>query len=456
MIVKYYKCTFKSDIVLPASSNTQGNVALNDFIPGSNFLGMVAKKYESFKEDSMSVFHNGDVQFGDGHISVNGKLSFKIPLSYHYIKTEESSYYNRLLLSADEERSLRNEQQQLKQVRDGFMFTDGSYVSPAYNYAQKSSHDKDLRKSKEGGMFGYSALSEGTEWIFKVTYKNESLIAAVEKQLLGSQYLGKSRSSQYGQVDITSSNNISEVDTFTPENTYTYLYVNSRLALHDEEGVFTVTPSLENLGFSAKKIVWDKTFIKTSEYTPYNYKRQSKEYTRACINKGSIITLEGCTDAADHKVGAFLSEGFGDILVNPKFLDAKVPVLHKLEEDEIGDTSIVKERPDTSLLNFLESKKKEEDDAFTVASDVQNVYKQLIGPSKSQWGEIRSIVGSAKDVDDLTMKIENYVKGGKSEKQWEGKLPKLLSEIRQSSDPLAFTKLLSMIVSKHSKGGNDE
>jgi len=453
MTVKYYKCIFKSDIVLPASSNTQGNVMLNDFIPGSNFLGMVAKGYDSFKEDAISVFHNGDVQFGDGHISINGKESFKIPLSYHNIKTEDASYYNRLLLSVDEERSLRNAQRQLKQVRSGFMLPNGTYVLPAYNYAQKSSYNPALRKSREGGMFGYSALSAGTEWIFKVSYKNEAFIADVESQLLGNQYLGKSKSSQYGQVEIESMENAAEMETFTPDNQYTYLYVDSRLALYDEEGVFTVTPSIENLGLSSGKIVWEKTFIKTSEYTPYNYKRKSKEYTRACINKGSVITLENCTDTIPHKVGAFLNEGFGAILVNPKFLEVKEPVLAKLKEKD--DTKNA-EKPDTGLVKFLHAKQGEENDTFAVASAVQNVYKKLIGPSKSQWGEIRSIAGVATDVDDLVAKINAYVLGGQSEKQWEGKLSKLLSEIRTSSQPLAFTKLLAMIVSKHTKGGNNE
>jgi len=453
MTVKYYKCIFKSDIVLPASSNTQGNIMLNDFIPGSNFLGMVAKGYDSFKEDAISIFHNGDVQFGDGHINIDGKESFKIPLSYHNIKTEDACYYNRLLLSVEEERSLRNAQRQLKQVRSGFMLSDGNYVLPSYNYAQKSSYDPALRKSRKGGMFGYSALSAGTEWIFKVSYKNESFIAAVESQLLGSQFLGKSRSSQYGQVEIVGIENATPLETFTPENQYTYLYVDSRLALYDEEGVFTVTPSIENLGLSSGKIVWDKTFIKTSEYTPYNYKRKSKEYTRACINKGSVITLENCTDSIPHKVGAFLNEGFGSLLVNPKFLEVKEPVLHKWKEKE--HTENVK-KPDTDLVNFLHAREDQENDTFMVASAVQDVYKQLIGPSRSQWGEIRSIAGVATDVDDLVAKINTYVKGGRSEKQWEGKLSKLLTEIKKSSQPLAFTKLLAMIVSKHTKGGNNE
>ena len=40
-----FQVEFLSDIILQASSNTQGNIEQLDFIPGSNFLGMVAKDY---------------------------------------------------------------------------------------------------------------------------------------------------------------------------------------------------------------------------------------------------------------------------------------------------------------------------------------------------------------------------------------------------------------------------
>lgn len=39
-----FKVTFLSDIVLNASSNTEGNIETLDYITGASFLGMVAKK----------------------------------------------------------------------------------------------------------------------------------------------------------------------------------------------------------------------------------------------------------------------------------------------------------------------------------------------------------------------------------------------------------------------------
>lgn len=450
MSTKYYNCEFLSDIVLPASSNTEGNIALSDFISGSNFLGMVATAYDEFGSDAFEVFHSGSVSFGDAHIAIEGKVTYKIPLSFHTLKVGDENF-NRLLLSDIEEKTLREEQKQLKQIRSGFMTDGGVFTLPEYNYSQKSSYDTENRRSLEGGMFGYSALQKSTNWIFKIVYKDEKYIAKIEEKLLGIKKLGKSKSSQYGQVEITKIDTPQSIETFIPQDDITYIYLNSRLALFDKDGSFTAIPTIENLGLTSGEIVWDKTFIKTSTYHPYNYKRQTKEYTRVCINKGSVIAIKNC-ERLDSKIGAFINEGFGDVIINPKFLDQKNPLLTKyVKEIQIQKSDSF----DKNLISYLENKHQKENDLFDVSSDVQKIYKDLIGPSKSQWGQIRTFATTAKNKDELIDKIEEFISKGVAKKQWEDKKTKLLTQINNNPKPLEFTKLLAMIVSKHTQGGND-
>jgi hypothetical protein len=76
-----FQVEFLSDIVLPASSNTEGNIEHLDFIPGSNFLGMVARSYIDFN-DSFNVFHSGKVRFGDATLLHEGRATYKMPLSF--------------------------------------------------------------------------------------------------------------------------------------------------------------------------------------------------------------------------------------------------------------------------------------------------------------------------------------------------------------------------------------
>ena len=450
MITKYYNCKFLTDIVLPASSNTQGNVALSDFVSGSNFLGMVATAYDEFGSDAFEVFHSGGVQFGDAHIAIEGEQTYKIPLAFHSLKVGDG-IFNRLELNDEEEKTLREKQQQLKQIRNGFMTSSGTFILPEYNYSQKSSYDKENRRSKDSGMYGYSALKSGSNWIFKISYGDKKYISKVEQNLLGTKKLGKSKTSQYGQVLISLIDTPKQIQSKKTSENLTYIYAHSRLALFDKDGNFTTEPSIDNLGLQSGEIVWAKTYIKTSFYHPYNYKRQTKEYTRACISKGSVIAIKNC-EGLQSKIGAFLNEGFGDIIINPEFLAVKNPTLTKYSQKKQSSKN---DGFDKNLISFLTYKHQKENDKFEVSSDVQRVYKDLIGPSKSQWGQIRTFATIAKDKDQLIAKIEDYISKGTSKKQWEDKKGKLFDGIKKSKNPLEFTKLLGMIVSKHTKGGKD-
>ncbi|MGE3614033.1 MAG: hypothetical protein AB7G20_11230, partial [Sulfurimonas sp.] len=112
-----FQVKFISDIVLPASSNTEGKIDQLDFIAGSNFLGMVAKNYSKFA-NSFDVFHSGKVRFGDGHILKDAKTqTYKIPYSYFHKKLETTPVFNHHFLDDKDFEDLG----QLKQLREGFI-----------------------------------------------------------------------------------------------------------------------------------------------------------------------------------------------------------------------------------------------------------------------------------------------------------------------------------------------
>ena len=59
-----FKCELLSDIVLNDSSATEGKRRSLDFIPGNNFLGIVAAQlYKGTDDDAWNIFHSGHVRF---------------------------------------------------------------------------------------------------------------------------------------------------------------------------------------------------------------------------------------------------------------------------------------------------------------------------------------------------------------------------------------------------------
>ncbi|MCR4942213.1 MAG: hypothetical protein K5978_05440 [Campylobacter sp.] len=457
-----FQIEFLSQIVLQASSNTQGKTLSLDFIPGSALLGMVAKNYSSFK-DSFKVFHSGAVKFGDANPLKNDECFYKIPLSYFHEKSDNTEIYNHHMIENFSDFT------QLKQMRTGFINAKNQRLDLEYRYKQKSAYDSNNGRSKDGQMFGYEALKEGSKWLFSIKISDEICKDDEDlliKTLCQSTSLGKSKTAEYGRVKISQFNKEQKVQNFTPNNGYTYLYANSRLALIDENG----NPSFELKhlikGLKDENICYDKSQIRTSSFMPFNFTRGGKDYERICINKGSVIVLKDLNNeqikALENGIGAFLAEGFGEVLINPEFLnsgDQKNPITLQNESTDTQKQNANEAK--SKLAQCLLAKKKQKYENLNLLDEVKEfkeANKKKLSPiTNSQWGNIRSLCVGSND-NDIFDKIKDYISHGA--KKWgENEQNALLNAIERSNNKLKFTKLLAMNMPRQegeNKGGENE
>jgi hypothetical protein len=446
-----FKVTFLSDIVLQASSNTEGSVAVLDFIPGSNFLGMVARKYTSFS-NPFDIFHSGKVRFGDATLLHDDKTTYKIPFSYFKPKLGgKVKNHHHIEKFTDDE--------QLKQIRDGYITKDGQVVELNYNYSQKSAYDTKERKSKDGQMYGYKAIKQGSTWKFSLHYHDSIDSEQIITNLIGKKQLGKSKSAQYGSVMIekidVSQEEIEDLNSL--ENVV--LYANSRWALFDENGMPTYQVTPQNLGLSDEcTILWDKSQIRTTSFSPYNGARKTKDYTRVVIEKGSVIVLDKVSkediEVLKSGIGAFLSEGFGEVLINPVFTKELHPTYEKETLHKVENKST---KSDKNLVTFLSNRRSEQEAIFSVSTEVQEFIKKHQSKfkevSKSQWGQIRSICNQSDTTDEnIQTKVQEYIDHGVAKKKWE-KGEKIFLEAIENN--LKFTQLLATLMPKQ-KGDKDD
>lgn len=445
-----FQVKFLSDIVLPATSNTEGNIEQLDFIPGSNFLGMVAREYSTF-DDSFLVFHSGKVRFGDATPVVEDNASYKMPLSFFYEKLDESKIVNHHLIENFPKDI------QLKQKRNGYITSDLEVFSIQHHYAQKSAYNKDERRSKEGAMYGYQSIPADTLWQFVVKCDNDISsqdLQKIETILTGKKRLGKSKSSQYGRVYISKASKLATVNCLDSKETVV-LYAKSRLALVDEEGMPTFNLKYLTDGLNDENIVWEKCQIKTSLYTPYNGAMQTKSYERAVINAGSVIVLQNLSqtqlDSLKNGIGVYLSEGFGEVLVNPAFLEKEGVFSFKEIRDE--NSSDGKVTLDTDLARFLEKRKDKISKDIDIAKKVQvfkkkhtKLYEKI---KNAQWGTIRSICSNPNS--DFRNEIRDYISSGKV--TWS---TEQIETLLEKSNSRVFIKLLSMQMPKVKKEQQDE
>ncbi len=436
---------FLSDVVLNATSNTEGKISQLDFIPGSVFLGITAHNYTKFK-NSFDIFHSGKVRFGDAHIVFQGKKTYKMPLSYFHEKGEEESCYNFHLINNFQDFT------QLKQKRNGYITEDYRTLYMDFRYNQKSAYDTQKRRNKESSMYGYNAIKKGTRWRFSVNIDEtipQEDTTLIKETLIGTHHIGKSKTAEYGLVKISAA---SEDDTsntnVSPDGSEVVLYANSRLALTDSTGHPTLELTALCEGLKAENICIDKTQIRTSTFTPYNSTRKQYDQERVCINKGSVIVLQHISQKQlteiQTGVGAYLSEGFGDIIINPDFLLQK--------EINLSDVSSPMEqvriqKPVTSLTaKFLFNRKTEKEKLLQLATDVAQFkkrYKNLFSNIQpSQWGAIRAICNS--NMENKKKAIQKQISGGI--KAWTRQQQQLLLE-----HDVEFIKLLAIQMPKGNK-----
>jgi len=441
----YFKCILKSDIIINASLATEGNMKTLDYIPGSNFLGIVAKDYDDWKKRGLAyaLFHSGEVSFGDAHLARDGKPSYAMPYSLYTnkldteVRGENTKVWLHHALVSNEIRPKDEEDNfiQLKQHRSGYFNKNGDFIPRVKKqFALKSAQDRTTRKSRDSAMFGFESMSAGQEFIFSVDFKKgnpetEKIIGTIKQDLIdalsGSQKIGKSKSAQYGQVNIEK---IEDPDTFADGNFDKHrllIYAESNLCFFNEYGQPTYQPSPKDFGLEDKgQFDWSASQVRTYSYSPWNTHRKTTDPQRDCIQKGSVLVfnlVEGSLreNPLLNHVGSFNSEGLGRVIYNPEFLTA--------DEQALWNFKLIKPDPKSSnqqkttdteesnygtLGKFLLRKYTQAEKELAIGKAVQKfimgktdkdkTHKSLFAHiSTSQWGGIRSEATKSTNNRDL-------------------------------------------------------
>ena len=430
----YYKCTFLSDIILNESSATEGHSKTLDYISGSNFLGIIAIEYESFANQAYKIFHSGNVHFGDAHLMINGKRSLKKPVSWLYEKMDINyrTIYVHHLIDDAMRKDFYKKSKQLKTITPGFFITEDTNIFSEkinHTYSMKSAHDFDNRKSKEGAMFGYDALNKGSEWIFFID-GNEKNINSIEKYLIGEKRIGRSKSAQYGSVNIQKLSSYQNFVTSEKKaldyngNKILLVYFDSCAIFFDKYHQPTYIPSEKNLLLEeGLKINWKLSQIKTRNYATWNSQRKTRDYDRVCIDKGSVIAVnindnfnfEAYCKKVQFGMGLFKNEGLGQVIINPSFLiktkknavlDYKM--IHKNEQASLQQVKsfVPQGENDQLIISQLEAIALENRNQAKVLEAIntflnEKATKKMNNIKSSQWGQIRSLAMRSNSKDEL-------------------------------------------------------
>lgn len=447
-----FTCTLLTDVILSSRAATDGFHESLDYIPGAKFLGITAGQLYDMdnKEQTLDLFHNGCVRFGDAHpINASGDYSYKVPASWQYIKgkdIQDDVYLHHLLGDAAKE-ALAKDGQQLKQARTGYFTANGQkgeLLEVEQNFSIKSAYDATIYRASDQQMYGYFALKRGSVWKFSVRTDNDDYETLIVEALSGKKRMGRSSSAQYGLISIQHDKTISS--TSTPKRLTAgraYIYALSNWCFYDHSGSTTAQlDEVEHLGLpKGSKIDWSASQIRTRLYRTWNRKRSNRDPDRLIIEKGSVLILHLSQEAnvAWHEqgIGGHRSEGFGQVIINPDFLfgeekEGKLKLAFEgdayLHYDRDISAAVEKGDDDESIIGFLKHKE-EESDVFTLIDQRTNKFlkdyrKQFDLITSSQWGQVRNIANHVTDqtqLNDLLFHADfGICTGGQAEPYWRG------------------------------------
>lgn len=479
-----FSCRLLSDLVLSQTSATSGPQASLDFIPGSCFWGIVANAlYKSENKDFIyDVLYSGVCRFGDAHPAYDGIRTVRIPASFYHEKdkdvfTKDGKGGSKVYVShkvTDWDKDI-----QPKQCRGGFMAVtglDAVKVDTAKNMTIKTAWSAKTRSPEKSQLYAYESLDKGLEMLFWVEIPEsdrEKYADMIVDCLVGIKRVGRSRSAQFGLVEISHIPEFRTIETEPGTNGEYAVYADSRLIFLDECGQSHYQPSPKDLGFADGSILWDKSQIRTFSYSAFNSYRGSHNSDYAGIEKGSVfIVRSDVPPAGDGWVGSFKSEGFGHVLYDPVFLIADEGGLSKMafrkaDAPEFKAVDAELAEHEKMVYDWLTEEKRLSEvmaAIYDLNDRMHNYFNASI--SVSQWGQIRQIAMVSDTYDILVKTIETYISNGVSSDFWRGKAGDILKkylneELRDKLDehgvdkdrfaPMAVVNLASLMMTKSKK-----
>jgi hypothetical protein len=445
---------------------------------------------ETDSDKCFRLLHTGWVKFGDAHPAYNNVRALRVPAAFFYPKlgglTETFVHHYVFDLLKEETNRASFALKQLKQCRSGFYtFSEGKgwqTVPTPVSFALKSGYDHNSRRSAESQMYGYESLNAGLKMQFVLSYEEEKIsdddISEVKDCLVGKHRVGRSRSAQYGSVDIQVLKEENVPSYGSPRNASgdTVIYADSRLIFFDAYGMPTFTPTASDFGFSDEnyEINWAKSQIRIFQYSPWNYKRQAFDTDRCGIEKGSVLVISpkysdvtdsGVTPTAGNNdaitsseyVGEYRLEGFGHIIINPTFLKAddktgkaKFPLTEATPEPTVSDT---KEKDvDTPLMAYLKTCKKHDDYIDIIYTNVAEYPDTFEGNETfaSQWGQIRKLAMASDSVQTLRNKLFTdkigYLMHGVGQEKWKGHTKQLKEFVNKLSKEMPDSYVIMAVI----------
>lgn len=364
--------TLQDPVVTSAHGATASAPEALPYIPGAMLWGLAASYlYQQRQADADEILHSGQTRFSDGlPVLDNGAMALPAPLSLHRSKTA-APHVSAATDFASNPPALHHKQIRGQAITTG---VEAKFYKPRRESSQRTAISIETGMAKDGQFFSYDALSPGQQFVATINSDDQGL----RDFLTGDHFLGRSKASEFGRVTIAP---IDQPEMQLPDtgmNGAIYVWFLSDFWAISETGLPTLCPDAAQFG--GTDILWDKSFIRTRQFSPFNAKWQARAEGRTLITRGSVLTLRGSSLGNGlHHFGLGQELGYGQAIVSR---DAPLELIKKMRGWQVNlPTSQQRGRHQTALTTWLQSAH----DAEKTAQDIADTTKDLITQFKGYY-----------------------------------------------------------------------
>lgn len=197
------KLKTKHPVILGLQYGDQNTVNTQSFISGNQLRGLIIEQYLASnkpfnKKEFFDLFLSGKIRFGNLYFN-NSKA---LPLNIHYEKTDKNKYPLNVFTSKDK---ITKPIGGIASVNNSKYFTEKVETSLFFhNTREDRTAGKSTKNQAIGGIFYYEAIDE--DQVFEGCIEGQSENLKRLSPYFPNQFetlIGKSRSAQYGKVEIS-------------------------------------------------------------------------------------------------------------------------------------------------------------------------------------------------------------------------------------------------------------
>lgn len=336
-----------------------------DYIDGGKVLGIIAN---SLSDDEFLNFVNeAPLAISNAYISEGDKRYTEIPACFCTVKNKPGEYRNKLFEHPDSDRaeqlSMARETYALRGGENPWELLDVASVEIEQRYHHRRADDKSIGRADPAGndadFYQMSSICAGQSFTGTITgspHQIQVAVNALAKETV--QYIGYSRSSEYGKVKIHIQESHSRKAVQTQMKSFAVVLGSPAIIYNDRAFYSTDPEDLVNeiiaaLGLSLSDIESTRKYIKYSTIGGFNVTWQARKPILTAFDKGSTIAIvlkEPADILVDSTVtlGERRTEGFGEFSVYP--FD---PKQHENYKQSVTDSSESENPPRVSYQDSL-------------------------------------------------------------------------------------------------------